>query len=74
MYSSTCNIESICASEEDGEIGVLAISHMSLCYRVLETLVGHVKGLIAAAFKSSKLLHLLTINGRVGAMPTYRVY
>ena len=39
----------------------------------IKTLVGHVmclKGLIGAAFKSSELLHLLIINGHVGAIPT----
>ena len=30
--------------------------------------------LIAAAFESSEPLHLLGLNGRVGAIPTYRVY
>ena len=42
----------------------------SLC---IETLVGHVMcltGLIAAEFKSSEPLHLLGLNGRVGAIPT----
>ena len=64
---------------------VLAISRISL-YNVamyftsfegliscIETLVGYVmclKGLIAVAFESSKLLHLLRLNGRVGAIPT----
>ena len=41
----------------------------------LETLIGHVmflKGLIADAFESSELLHLLRLNGLVGAIPTYR--
>ena len=33
-----------------------------------------VKGHIAAAFDSSEPLHLLGLNGRVGAIPTYRVY
>ena len=28
------------------------------------------KGLIAAAFESSEPLHLLRLNGRVGAIPT----
>ena len=32
------------------------------------------KGLIAAAFDSSEPLLLLGLNGRVGAIPTYRVY
>ena len=32
------------------------------------------KGLIAAAFDSSEPLLLLRLNGRVGAIPTYRVY
>ena len=32
------------------------------------------KGLIAAAFDSSDPLLLLRLNGRVGAIPTYRVY
>ena len=32
------------------------------------------KRLIAAAFESSEPLHLLGLNGRVGAIPTYRVY
>ena len=39
----------------------------------LETLVGHVmflKGLIAAVFESSELLHWLRLNGYVGAIPT----
>ena len=43
----------------------------------LETLVGHVmcqKGLIAVAFESYESLHLLRLNGCVGAIPTYRVY
>ena len=45
---------------------------MLLC---LETLVGHVmflKGLlhVAAAFESSEPLHLLRLNGHVGAIPT----
>ena len=43
----------------------------------LETLVGHViflKGLIAAAFESSEPLYLLSINGRVSAIHTQRVY
>ena len=31
------------------------------------------KGLIAAAFESSEPLHLLRLNGRVGALPTYRL-
>ena len=42
----------------------------------LETLVGHVivlKGLIAAAFKSSELLYLLRLNGHVGAISTYKI-
>ena len=65
--------------EDDGEIGVSAKSRMSyilLPLRVLsciETLVGHVmylKGLIADSFKSSELLHLLRLNGRVGTIPT----
>ena len=30
----------------------------------------YVKGLIAAAFKSSELLHVLRLNGGVGAIPT----
>ena len=39
----------------------------------IETLVGHfmcLKGLIAATFESSEPLHLLRLNGRVGAIPT----
>ena len=69
--------------EEDvGEIGVLAISHMSLkrCILLplrvlscLETLVRHVmylKGLRAAAFQSSEPLHLLRFNGSISAIPT----
>ena len=43
------------------------------CYHPLPLSVGHVmflKGLIVAAFKSSELLHLLSLNGRVGAIPT----
>ena len=30
------------------------------------------KGLIAVAFESSEPLHLLRLNGRVGAIPTHR--
>ena len=32
------------------------------------------KGLIPAALESSEPLHFLRLNGRVGAIPTYRVY
>ena len=32
------------------------------------------KGLIAAALESSEPLHFLRLNGRVGAIPTERVY
>ena len=38
----------------------------------IETLVGHVmylKGLMGAAFESSEPLHLLRLNGHVGAIP-----
>ena len=53
--------------EDDGKIGVLAISHIILCHcsgvlSCIETLVGHVmflKGLIAVAFESSELLQWL---------------
>ena len=65
------------------KIRVFAISRMSFkrCIlpplRVLsriETLVGRVMcltGLIAAAFESSEPLHLLGLNGHVGAIPTH---
>ena len=58
--------------------GFSKITHMIVAMYIfyhlcIETLVGHVmflKGLIADALESSEPLHLLRLNGRVGAIPT----
>ena len=77
MKVNTCTVCEIglFTEEEEGEhVGEIEVLVLLSC---LETLVGHVillKGLIAAAFKSSEPLHLLRLNGRVGAIPTERVY
>ena len=43
----------------------------------IKTLVGHVmclKRAITASFERSEPFHFVKANGRVGAIPTYRVY
>ena len=41
--------------------------------KCIEALTEHVACLKTSAFGKSEPLHLLTLNGRVGAIPTYRV-
>ena len=44
------------------------------CIEALAEHVACLKRLKTSAFGSSELLLLLRLNGRVGAIPTYRVY
>ena len=66
-------------TEDVEEIGVLAKSRMSMYFTTFESLIVYrntcrpclyLKGLIATSFESSEMLHLLTLNGRVGAIST----